>query len=270
MTRFLSLLSLFVVLFSSTPLFPQNPQSDPQAVALAQKSLAALTNGVTVGDVTLSGNASWTAGSEKGNGTVTLKAKGLDESRIDLSVGSASRSEVRNDSSGPVTGQTVYPDGRIVPQVAHNTKTVAAWFTPAIVISDFLRSDAVISYLGTETSGGLTVEHIRMYRVVSGRGSPAAKALMMRESMMDLRIDSTTFLPVLLSLATHPDSDANTDIAMDIGFSGYKSIDGVMVPQRVTRFLQDSANLDITITGVTVNSGILDSDFTIQNNGGGL
>ena len=266
---FCSFLFLFL-LIDSTHSFSQAPPpvSDPQAVALVRQALAALTNGVLVSDMTLKGNAAWIAGSEKGTGTVTLKAKGPDESRIDLNIGSASRSIVRNDSADPM-GQIAYSDGRVVSEAFHNTRAVAAWFAPAIVISDFLRPDALLIYVGRETYTGTAVEHIRMYRVVSGKGSPAAKALSSRLSAMDLRLDANSMLPILLSFAAHPEDDAGLDIAVDIGFSNYQKSNGVMFPQRVTRFLQNSVNFDITITSIDINSGLPDTDFTIQNNGGG-
>jgi len=40
------------------------PQSDPQAVALATQAMTVLMNGVAVSDVTLSGNAVWTSGTD--------------------------------------------------------------------------------------------------------------------------------------------------------------------------------------------------------------
>jgi hypothetical protein len=268
-TRILCALLVFI-LFDSNHSFSQDlpPVSDPQAVALARQVLAALTNGVPVSDMTLKGNATWIAGSEKGTGTVTLKAKGLDESRIDLNIGAASRSEERNDSADPM-GQIAYSDGRVVPEALHNTKTAGAWFAPAVVLSDFLRPDALLTYVGRETYAGTAVEHIRMYRVVSGKGSPAAKALITRLSTMDLRLDGNSMLPILLSFAAHPEDDAGVDIAVDIGFSNYQKSNSVMFPQHVTRFLQNSVNFDITITSIDINSGLPDTDFTIQNNGGG-
>src|SRR5439155_24580582 len=60
------------------------PTSDPQAVALATKSIAALTGGNPVSDVSLTGNVTWTAGSDIEMGTGTFLAKGTGESRVDL------------------------------------------------------------------------------------------------------------------------------------------------------------------------------------------
>jgi hypothetical protein len=46
-----------------------------------------------------------------------FKAKRLDVSRIDLNIGSASRSAVRNDSAD-LMGQVAYSDGRVVSEAS--------------------------------------------------------------------------------------------------------------------------------------------------------
>jgi len=53
----------------------QAAASDPQAVILAEKAMAALTGGVAIADVTLAGTATRTAGSEIEEGSITLRPK---------------------------------------------------------------------------------------------------------------------------------------------------------------------------------------------------
>ena len=73
-------LILLGTLLGPTLLFSQSqsPTSDPMAIALAAQASTALTNGIGVGDVTLSANATWTSGSDVETGSATLRAKGLD------------------------------------------------------------------------------------------------------------------------------------------------------------------------------------------------
>jgi hypothetical protein len=49
--------------------FAEVPPSDPQAVAFASQAIAALTSGIAVNDVTLTGNATLVAGSDTETGT---------------------------------------------------------------------------------------------------------------------------------------------------------------------------------------------------------
>ena len=107
-------LLFLVFLISSIPLFSQNraPVNDPQAVVLATKAVAALTNGVPVTDVTLTGTATWTAGSDVEKGTVTLKARGTAQSRMDLALSGGNRSEIRATSNGFPQGAWIGSDGK--------------------------------------------------------------------------------------------------------------------------------------------------------------
>src|SRR5713101_6306882 len=83
----------------------QNPrQSDPQAVSLATQAMTALMNGVAVGDITLSGNAVWTYGTNTYSGTTTAYGKTIVESRLDLALSAGNRSELRNSGGGSPQG----------------------------------------------------------------------------------------------------------------------------------------------------------------------
>jgi hypothetical protein len=70
--------------------------SDPQAVSLLQKSLAALTGSTSLTDATLTATAQRIAGSTNETGTATLKATALGDSRVDQSFPSGNWSEIRN------------------------------------------------------------------------------------------------------------------------------------------------------------------------------
>jgi hypothetical protein len=73
----------FLVLTFSTCLAAQGVSSgDPQAVTYAAQSIAALTGGTQITDATLTGSVTWNAGTD--TGTATLRALGVNESRMDL------------------------------------------------------------------------------------------------------------------------------------------------------------------------------------------
>ena len=62
-----------VLLFASVVSARNPPQSDPQAVSLANKAMAALTNGVAVSDVTLNASVTSTVGSDYDTGNATFR-----------------------------------------------------------------------------------------------------------------------------------------------------------------------------------------------------
>lgn len=96
--------SLLIFALVVSPLWAANsalPPSDPQALAFAAASISALTGGTTIGDATLTGSVTWTAGSDSETGTATLEALGTGESRIDLALTTGTRTEIRDAQTGP-------------------------------------------------------------------------------------------------------------------------------------------------------------------------
>ena len=101
------------------------PSSDPVAVSLAQKSVAALTGGNTISDVTLSANVISTLGSDNETGTGTFWAKGTRESRVDLNL-SGTRSDVRSAANSIPAGAWAKNSGSPTAYAQHNCWTDAA------------------------------------------------------------------------------------------------------------------------------------------------
>src|SRR6202035_2542274 len=92
-------LAFLIFVFTDHALAQTQTTSDPQALAYAAQSIAALTGGTQINDVTLTGSVIWTAGSDTESGTATLQALGATESRLDLMLTGGTRSEVRDSST---------------------------------------------------------------------------------------------------------------------------------------------------------------------------
>ena len=105
-------LALFLLFIPFTAHSQQVTIQNPQAVTLAAKALAALSPATPVNDITLTGNATLTAGSDVESGTVTLEALAGPNSRMDLSLSNSTHHEVRNLSSNSTPqGYWIGPDG---------------------------------------------------------------------------------------------------------------------------------------------------------------
>jgi hypothetical protein len=247
-------------------LFSQNqaPVSDPQAVALANLALSALTNGVAVSDVTLSGNATWIAGSDKETGPATLQAKGAGESRIDLKVSGGTRTEVHNDTPGSPQGESIAPDGTVQPWPQHNCWINGGWFFPALSILAATPDPSVIfTYVGVESRDTGSVQHLRAYRYLASK-KPGLVALVTSLSTEDIYLDSTSFHPVAFIFNTHPDDDEATNISVEIDFSDYQLVSSAQIPMHVQKLINGGLAVDIAVTNAVVNSGLSDDLFAIQ------
>jgi hypothetical protein len=227
-------------------------QSDPQALAFAAQSIAALTGGTTVTDATLTGTATRTVGSDVGNGPATFYAKGQYESRIDLNLSSGNRSEIRNSLSSP-QGEWIGSDSTPHAFALHNCITDAAWFFPALSSLAFATDPhQSLSYIGLEKLNGASVQHLRS--IWSGQ----------QLSTMDFYLDAATLLPVEVDFNAHPDDDMTTNIPFQILFSSYQNVNGAEIPYHIQELFSGDLLLDFTASGGVLNSGLSDSLFAIQ------
>ncbi len=242
----------------------QTGSSSPQALAILQKSLAALTGGQSIADVTLSGTARRIAGSDDQSGTGVLKGLASGAGRTDLNLSSGQRSEVQNLSASTPTGSWSGPDGVAQAMAFHNLLTEPAWFFPAFPIARrLLGSGFVATYVGQETHDGQAVEHVSVSQTSSIQG-PHGTPTFQHLTQIDFFLDSTTFLPAAMSFNTHPDNDMGLDIPIEVRFSDYRSVNGAQVPFHVQRYLNNILSLDFQTESVTLNSGLSASAFRAQ------
>lgn len=262
MARFVAAVSLALLAISSA--IAQNPSaSDPQAVRLAAQSLAAMTGGVAVNDVTLTGAVTRIAGSDNETGAAVFKARASGAGRMDLTFSSGQRSEVCDLSVSTPAGSWSGPD-RISHAIAfHNLLTEPAWFFPAFAIARRLSTaGSVATYIGHETHNGQAVEHVSIWQTPSAQfsaGAPTVQHL----TQLDFFLDSTNLLPLAISFNVHPDSDAGLDLPIEVRFSDYRAVNGAQVPFHVEKYLNNSLILDFHAESVTFNTGLTVSAISL-------
>ena len=259
MSRLTAIVALTVSFVShpSHGAIAKQPASDPQALAYAAQSIAALTGGTVINDVTLTGNVVW-LGTE--TGTATLKALGTGESRMDLALSSGTRSEIRDAQTGYPIGEWINPTAASGRLAGQNCQTDAVWFFPALGALA-AGSNIVLKYVGQETRNEASVQHIQSYVF---QPTPTATNVPQHLSTMDFYLDATTLLPVAITFNGHPDSDENTNFLIEVDFSVYETTNGALVPMHIQRLSQGNLNADITLTGASFNTGLSLSDFAIQ------
>jgi hypothetical protein len=244
----------------------QTPISDPQAVALAQQSMLALTNGAVMTDITLQGTATELIGSAQSTDNVTFMAKNYGESHFDSE--SLDLHEIRTvDASMNPSGETI-ASGNASPLPVYNQWTDAAWFIPELSSVGATASPNVIArYIGQESFYGNSVQHLQFQRYMPGQ-TDFETNLIAQLSTMDVYLDATSFLPIAFRFNSHPNDDLSTNLPVEVDFSAYQQFGGLFVPTHVQKWLSGNLVLDITFTNVAVNAGLPDSDFAVQQNGG--
>ena len=236
-------------------------QSSPQGISLLQKSLAVLVGNNTIADVTLCGSVRRIAGSEDESGTATIKALAGTGTRIDLSLPSGPRSEVRNISSSPQPiGSWSGPDSVSHAMSNHNLLIDPGWF-PAFALSSLLSApNAIITYIGPETRNGQSVTHVTAAQQFPALPGNTA-SLMQHLTQTDIFLDPNTNVPIAFAISTHPDNNAALDLPVEIDFSDYRAVNGSQVPFHVKKSLNNSLILDFQAQSVTLNSGLSASSF---------
>jgi hypothetical protein len=248
-----------VLIITSTRSFSQGqPQSDPQAVSLAAQSIAALTAGSAISDVTMSGSVTWN-GSD--TGTALLRALGTGESRMDLTLTSGTRTEIRDAQTGVLLGEWIAPNNTSGYFASQNCFTDAVWFFP-VLGSLAAGPNVVLSYIGLETRNGESVQHIESYVYQSNPLglTPTPQQL----STMDFYLDATTFLPAAVTFNAHPDNSAATNLLDEVDFSNYQTISGMVIPMHIQRYQQGNLMVDVVVTAASFNTGLSLSIFAIN------
>jgi hypothetical protein len=255
---------LFVGIFLTALRSPAQVTKHTKVSTLVAQSIAILTNGNVVNDAVVNANATLTAGSATETGTAKLELSGSQLSRFDLTLETATHSEVRNDSAGFPDGAWADTDGTWYQMPADQCWTPGAWFSPLAWLLTASGADGVVSYVANETYNGVAVDHLQVYRAIPATQPSSVTNLLQKLSTFDIYLDSTSHLPVAVTFSTHPSGNSGSNVPAAVQFSNYQNVNGVLLPYRIQRFLQNTLYLDIAVTGATINSDLSRSDFQLQ------
>ena len=249
-------LSAFVVTAASAQ---TNVSTDTARFALLNS--LALISGTSqpIVDVTMNGTIARSAGDSSDTVVATLTGKGTGASRIDSPLSAV----VHSETSARINGLPIceWTDAKGASHLSPSSNcAVAVWFFPQLSpLASVQDSTTQVLFVGHEKRGTEPVDH---YTIIQNFSATSSKAAI--QSQVEVYLDSATQIPVALAFQTHPDNDLKTNLAMEVRFSDYRSVNGVLVPFRVTKALNGATVFDFTATDVTFNSGVSDSQFALQ------
>jgi len=259
-TYVLAFLSLAIA-FPALPQQSSTTQSSPQAATLLQNSLAALTGGKPISDITLTGTARRILGSDDETGTATYKAI-PGANRLDLSLSGGAHSEVANSTTPTPAGSWSGPDGVSRPQALQNLTNQAS-ISPVFTFSTLTPAqNFVVTLVGQETKSGHSVYHLSASQQFPQMAAKTA-AIEQHLTQLEIFLDSSTLLPVALDFSAHPDNDAGLDIPVELLFSDYRPVNGAQIPFHVQKFFNNSLLLDLQFANAQLNGGLPVSSFSV-------
>lgn len=257
--RLLRFASLVSILLSSFSLRAQDPpRRDAQALQVLHQSLAAMGGTGADGrvrDTVAQVTVAWPENPGVPPVPTTITTRGADQIRID------STAEGRTSSVIHSRGRHVRSDGNGW-KVAHsaNSHFRRIQHLPALLLAQELaRADFAATYVGVEKVGSQDAHHIGLSRI-SARGD-ALDAKFTTDSELEVFIDTSSLAILKLSYTYFSAIDWRIGLPMEIHYTDYRSIGGMLVPFTQRTVFNGNPIYELKLTAVAFNQGIADAVF---------
>ncbi len=206
------------------------------------------------GDSTATGSVTITAGSNTESGTIKILTRGSSQSLEQITT-----------SSG--TTQAVYSNGvandsnHIATKTKYSLELAASSQSalfPLPLLSAILNSpDSAFQYIGLENIDGAGCHHLRVWNTYE----PDLQHLS-PFSYREIWINAATGLPAQIAYSMRAASGAEPSIAVEISYTKYQSSGGVQFPFQISKSLNGTPWMTITISNVSFNNRLTDSTFS--------
>ena len=253
------LLATTLVLVTSCPALCQTstaPTRDPQAVALVQKAIAAM--GSVPTDSTATGTVTITAGGSSQTGQIEVLTRGVAQSLERLTTPSITSEFVFSGGLASASnGKT-----RKASSLEWSQTAQSAIFPLPLLVGALQNPDTAFTYIGQENIDGASTFHVQFWDSFASNPQRQWLASLPKK---DLWISAGTALPLRISYTQQDGRGPTVPMQrIDTTYEKYQSIGGVMYPLVITKTLNGSPWLTITITQLTFNTGLSDSNFPLQ------
>ena len=247
--------SCAILLFLGTAAWGQSSstQSTDATATLAQISNA-FSGNKPVSHVQLSGSATWYSGGNQDTGTATLTASASGGAQMQLSMTQKGAwTETQSDIGFGMDCGWAGSDGVLHSGDALNCLKPVVWFLPSLSLqSSQIPSGIGAADLGMGTVGPGSYHHLQLQAVLSDMPNRLLTDSV-QASTVDIGLDPHTLLASVLRYQVHPDSGAQVQIPIEIRYSNYQTVNGVVVPFTIQRYLNGSLQLQITINSASIN-----------------
>lgn len=261
--RVLSFFAALLVTFPNSPASAQTATTvrrDPQALAVLQQAVA-VGGGTVLGsiqDFTATGSITYFWAGSQVQGTATIRALATTSFRVDANLPQGTRSWAVISSKG----STKETDGHITLIPRNNAMHLGALSFPQWKIASILNDPTLsVQYSGTVSFDSHRVNVVHVQLPVDQSTDQAA--VESHVSAMDFLIDTTTYQVVAIRDALHPAQDSLQDVAHEISFADYRSVNGCLVPFTVTETTGGQQTWTMQVSSITFNTGLTSADFQL-------
>jgi hypothetical protein len=246
--------------FVSLTAFAQTAiQRDQQALTILAQTITAgggqdlLTS---IQDLTETGTVTYYR-DEEVSGNITVKARGLQQFRMDADLPEGRRSTVVNVASGSLTEES----GRFRPISGQSVADLWSVTFPYLqIIAAIQDSSTKIIYGGLTTHNGASVYDIRIEKVyTSQQDSTGVRG---NREGRDIYIDPNSFLVAAIFDQIHFGGTGDNGVPHEILYTNYQSENGVAMPLTISETVRGVTAATMSLSQVTFNSGLGDSAFS--------
>jgi hypothetical protein len=252
------ILSILLALSSSARLNSQqtatSPTRDPQALAAVQKAVAALGGGALsqIHDASVQGTIQILPASFNQSLSIVWEdawGKGAPSFRRESHVG-GSVSVLVSGNGQPVDSQ----DGIAMKVPRHIALGCAAVHLPGIILAAQMNNSGYsFKFVENTTLSGQAAVHIQSALIAD----PVASAL----TLQDWYFDPNSGLPIRVDYRAATSINLLNPGIVSMQFSNFQSVSGILVPFRLTETGLAGEQDIVTITSVTLNSGLSPNEF---------
>jgi hypothetical protein len=250
--------SLFLSLTLASSLFPQQTstvQRDPKAVALLQLAIAQM-GGSIPNDSVATAKVTIVAGSLTQDGSAKILTHGADQSSEEIITPDSDRTSVYSrDLGAEIIGGVIQPS----PLEVAATRQSPSFPLP-LLTNILANQDSALLYVGPETIGGLTYQHVRTWNTFA---STADRQPLAEFSVRDFWFDSATGLPSKLSFNLRAGRGSPPRQPVEVIYADYRNVGGVLYPFSMHRSLNGTPWMTISIQQVQLNTGLTDANFPV-------
>jgi hypothetical protein len=231
------------------------PQCDPQALALLQQAIAKM-GGSVPSDSVASGSITIVAGSSTQSGTGQFLTRGSDQSSEEIVTPSNDRTRIfSRDQGAENSGGSL----RTL-SLELSASTQSTIFPLPLLASIMTNPDSTLRYIGLETISGTNFHHLQTWNTFNSK--PSMQSLT-DFTVRDFWIDAASGLPWKLSYqvrAAHGDAPRQS---VDVFYGDYRTVSGILFPFQISRSLNGTPWMTITIGQVQLNTGLTDATFSV-------
>ena len=224
-----------------------------QAIAVGggQESLSSVQDFTETGTITY-----YSAGQISGD--VTVKGHGLHQFKIEADLPNGKRTTIVNGAGGLLKEA----DGRSIPIYGQGAADLGSLTFPYLPLIESMKDQSVsIIYKGLVIHNGISAYDVRFQKVYTKHQDP--QGTRGEREARDFYIEAKTLLISAISDQVHFGAGPHDDaVSLETLYSNYQSENGINIPLTIMQTIRGAPGLTITLSQVTFNSGLGESDFT--------